>query len=60
MYFGTAMMNGYDLRVLQARKYEVIQVSSNYTGVNIYKIIHFGLLSFWVLGIIQCSINTKL
>jgi hypothetical protein len=60
MYFSTAMMNGYDFHVLQGRKYEVIQVSSNYTGAGIYKIINFGLLSFWVLGIIQCSRNTKL
>jgi len=60
MYFGTAVMNGYDLHVLQGRRYDVIQVSSNYGGNDIYKIINLGLLSFWVLGIIQCSRNTKL
>ena len=60
MYFSTAVMNGYDLHVLQGRRYEVIQVSSNYGGVDIYKIINLGLLSIWVLGIIQYSRNTKL
>jgi hypothetical protein len=44
MYFGTAMMNGYDLHVLQGRRYEVIQVSSNYGGADIYKIINLGYL----------------
>jgi hypothetical protein len=60
MYFSTAMTNSYDLHVLHERRYEVIQVSSNYAGVDIYKIINLGLLSFWSLGIIQCSRNTKL
>jgi hypothetical protein len=52
MYFGTAMTNGDDVRVLQGRRYEVIKVSSNYAEVDIHKIINLGLLSFWVLGII--------
>jgi hypothetical protein len=60
MYFGTEMTNGYDLHVIQGRRYEVIQVSSNYAGVDIYRIINLGLLSFWALGIIQYSRNTKL
>jgi len=44
-------MNGYDLHVLQGRRNEVAQVSSSYVGVDIYKFINLGLLSFWVLGI---------
>jgi hypothetical protein len=49
MYFGTAMMNGYDLHVLQVRRNEVIQVSSNYIWGEIYKIINLGPLAsgFW-------------
>jgi hypothetical protein len=60
MYFGTEMMNGHDLLVLQGRRSEVIHLSSNYAGVDIYKIINLGLLSYWALGIIQCSRNMKL